>query len=241
MHPTDFDLLAHLHAEAGQPGAGTVRRHLETCRACFERRQELGREESEQRRLLRALDAPVPLITVEAIRRRSRVALTGVRIAASIALLVTLASAAAAIPGSPVRAWLRRLTAPAARPPAQPPAVVPQPAASTDGVQVAATGSLVIMLGTPQRTGQIRIVRTDLVTATVRAVGGDVGYRIGAGRIILDNRLPADRYDITIPRALERFVLLAGGRVLLRIDARHPPGASDTLTIELARRGGTSP
>ena len=97
------------------------------------------------------------------------------------------------------------------------------------------------MLGTPQHTGQVRIVRTDLATATVRALGGDVGYRVGPGRINLDNRQPAERYDITIPRSLQQFALLAGGRVLLRIDPHHPPGVSDTVTIEFSRHGGTAP
>ena len=241
MHPTEFDLLAQLHGEAGQPGSGTIRRHVEECLICLELRQSLGREESEQRRLLRALDVPTPLILVDRFRRRAHVRRPRVRIAASIGVLVALASAAAAIPGSPVRDWLRGRPASAATGPALFKAALRKPSPFADGVQVGAAGSLVVLLGTPQDTGKIRILRTDLATATVRAVGGDVGYRVSAARIHIDNRLPAERYDITIPRSLERFALLAGGRVVLRIDPRHPAGFSDSLTITFARHGGTTP
>lgn len=238
MHPTDFDLLAEIHGEEVLAGADNIRLHVEGCLICFERRHALAREESEQRRLLRALDVSPPVIQVGLIRRRARVRRNRVRIAASIGTLITVASAAAAIPGSPVRHWLQRRSAPA---PAASGIPLPKPDLPADGVQVSVTGSLVIMLGTPQHAGQIRIVRTGLAIATVRATGGDVGYRVGSGRINLDNRLPAERFDITIPRSLERFALLVGGRVLLRIDPRHPANASDTLLIDLARHGVTAP
>lgn len=240
MHPTDFDLLADIHGETLEPGAATIR-HVEECRICLERRHLLDREESEQRRLLGVLDVQAPLIPVGAIRRRAAVRRSRVRVAASIGVFVTVASAAAAMPGSPVREWLRGRWAPVSTAPALPKAAIPKRNSSTDGVQVAASGSLVIMLGTPQDSGQIRIVRTDLTIATVRSIGGDVGYRVGPGRINLDNRLPAEWYDITIPRGLERFALLSGGRVLLRIDPRHLAGLSDTVTIEFSRRTGKAP
>ena len=148
MHPTAFDLLAEIHGEAVLAGAGSIRRHVEECPICFERRRALAREESEQSRLLRALDVPTPRIPVDLIRSRARARRSRVRIAASIGALVTVASAAAAIPGSPVREWLHSMSPPAS---AVSKASIPKPSPSLDGVQVLATGSLVIMLGTPCR------------------------------------------------------------------------------------------
>lgn len=240
MHPTDEDLLALLHGELRGPAADQVRLHLDACPACASRRDAIGREEMERDLLLRALDFPVPPISAAIIRTRASARRRLARAAASIGVLTTLATAAAAMPGSPVRTWLEKVLAPAPPQPA-PAARRPAEGAAADGVEVAAEGALVIELRRSQAAGQFRIAVTDRATVTARAVGGDVGYRVGPGRVTLDNRVPATRYDITLPRTLANVTVLVGGRILWRIGTDHPAVPFDTLTFDLSLHQGRVP
>ncbi len=240
MHPTDSDLLAMLHGELREPAADQVRLHVEVCSGCASRRDAIAREEADRALLLRTLDFPVPPISAAIIRTRAQARRRLIRAAASIGVLTTLVSAAAAMPGSPVRTWLEKVLAPA---PSQPAPAAPGPAEgpAADGVEVAAEGALVIELRHPQAAGQFQIAATDRATATARAIGGDVGYRVGPGRVTLDNRTPAARYEITIPRTLANVTVLVGGRILWRIGADPPPARFDTLTFDLSLHQGRLP
>lgn len=241
MHQTDCDLLGLLHGEPVWPGADEARRHLETCLFCAGRLESLRHEEREQRTILKVLDMPVPAVTAATIRGRAVARRRSFRVAASIGALVTLASAAAALPGSPVRGWIRNLLTPsvgasrlpAARPSAGRPA--------TEGIEFTAVGTLVIELRFPQVTGQIRIVRTGSEVAVARAIGGDVGFQVGSGRVILENRRPAERYEFSLPRNLAQASVLVGGRLLVRLRARDSASRADTLTFDLSRHPGRAP
>ena len=241
MHPTDFDLLALLHGEPVWSGDDEARRHLDTCVVCVGRLESLRREEMEQRTLVKALDVPLPPVTAAMIRGRAIASRRNFRMAASIGALMTLASAAAALPGSPVRGWIRNLLSQGVVAPALP-AASPSPArAATDGIEWPAIGAWVIELRHPQATGQIRIVRTDSSIAMARAIGGDVGFQVGSGRVVLDNRRPADRYEISLPRNLIRASVLVGGRLLVRLRAPDSASRADTLTFDLSVHPGRAP
>lgn len=241
MHQTDGDLLALLHGEPVWPGEDAARGHLEACRLCAGRLESLRREETEQRTLLRVLDVPVPAVTAATIRRRAAARRRSVRIAASLGALMTLASAAAALPGSPVRGWMRDLLAPNVSAPRLPAARPPTVRPATDGVEFSAIGTLVIELRFPQVTGQIRIVRTGSEVAAARAIGGDVGFQVGSGRVTLVNRRPAERYELSLPRSLAQASVLVGGRLLVRLRARDSAPRADTLTFDLSRHPGRAP
>lgn len=241
MHTTDCDLLALLHGEPVWLDADEARRHIESCRVCAARQASLWREETEQRALLSLLDVPVPLVTVATIQRRAVARRRSVGIAASIVALVTVASAAVAFPGSPLRSWIWNTPSPIATAPAL---SAHRPGAenlATDGVEFPAVGIVVIELRYPQRSGQIRIVRTNSTVATARAIGGNVGFRVGSGRVILDNRPPAASYELYLPRDLIQASVLVGGRLLVRLTAHDAASTQDTLTFDLSLHSGRTP
>lgn len=241
MHPIDTDLLALMRGEPVWLGADEAGRHIDACLLCARRLESLRREETGQRTILMQLDFPLPPVTAATIRRRAIVRRRTFRMAASIGALVTLASAAMALPGSPVRGWIRNVMAPVVAAPALPAGRPSAARPATDGVEFPAVGALVIELRYPQTSGQIRIVRTDSTIAVARAIGGDVGFRVGSGRLILDNRRPAERYEISLPRNLTQTSVLVGGRLVVRLRASDPVRRPDTLTFNLSLHPGRTP
>lgn len=240
MHTTEAEILALLHGELASSEADRIRQHCADCQECAARHDVLCLDESVRHRLLNLLDAPLPAVTVGTIRRRAIARRRGAGVAAAIVMLITAASAAVAFPGSPLRSWIVGSASPVAieREPASQPATVPP---ATDGVQVLGLGTMIVELRYPQRTGLIRISHTDSPFTTARAIGGSVGFRVGSGRITLDNRDPAAVYEIDLPRNLIQAAVRVGGRVLVRVPARVGAPFPDTLTIDLSRHSGATP
>lgn len=235
MHPTDTALLAIVHGELWGSGAEEVRLHLDDCASCSSRRDSMRREEEATDLSLRVLDLPVPQVSAATIRTRALARRRIRAVAASIGALVTLASAAAAMPGSPVRAWFVRLLNPTSAVSTTHLAAPVEAQPAADGIEIPVQGALIIELRHAQRAGRIQIVGSDGRTAAARAIGGDVGYVVGPGRVILDNRRPAVRYEITLPHHLTDVTLLVGGRVLWRLKPGNPESRLDTLAFDLSR------
>lgn len=240
MHPTDFEILALLH---GEQVPEEVRTHLESCPMCALRRDSLLRHEATQSALLRELDFPVPAVSAEMIRRRAISRRRVYRIAASIGIFATLASTAMALPGMPVWNWLRGREQLHQEPitPARAPIAAPHRSAAADGIAITPAGALLIELRHPQSSGQIRIVRTDLPVASLRAAGGRVDYRVAPGRVTLENREPAARYEISLPRTLRRATVLVGGQVFWQLDQNSRSAGPDTLILDLSPKSGRVP
>jgi hypothetical protein len=111
VHPDDGQFQAFLDGELSLDRANVVERHLLRCPDCRERVAALQESESQVGKALRLLDPATDMDSArwEARRRwaarrsasyRKRLA------AAAVAILFLGAGAAAAMPGSPVRAWL---------------------------------------------------------------------------------------------------------------------------------------
>ena len=242
MHPIDTDLLALLHAEPVWLGAEAARRHIDACPLCTRRAESLRREETEQRTRLLQLGFPLPPVTAAMIVRRATVRRRNFRLAASIGALATLASAAMALPGSPMRAWMRAsFLAPVAIARVSPAGSSPAAQPAATGIEFRAAGTLVIELRVPQASGQIRIIRSDSAIAVARAIGGAVRFRVGSGRLMLDNRVAADRYEFSLPRNLTQMSVLVGGRLLVRLTSRDAAPRTDTLTFDLSLHPGGVP
>ena len=129
-------------------------------------------------------------------------------------------------------------SAPAAPTGAHPAVPAPPDPASDDGqaaggVEVPATRELTLVFGEPEPAGRLTVVKADRPDVSLRAFGGAVAYQVGDGRIVVDNRRPALRYALEIPRGLPRLTVLVGDRVVFDSDHR-PLGASDRDTISLS-------
>lgn len=239
MHPTDFEILALLH---GEQVPAEVHTHLASCPICALRRNTLLRGEATQNALVRELDLPVPAVPAELIRHRAIARRRVYRMAASIGILAILASTAMALPGMPVWNWLRGdRPDPALINPTRVPIARHRPAATADGIAITPNDVLVIELRHSQSSGQIRIIRTDAPVASLRAAGGRVDYRIAPGRVTLENRQPAERYEISLPRTLRRVTLLVGGQVFWQLDQSSASAGPDTLILDLTPKSGEAP
>ena len=102
--------------------------------------------------------------------------------------------------------------------------------APSSGVSIAAPAELVVTLLHPQSHGVVDVTVAADGPATVRSRGGAVSYQVGEGHITIDNRAPADAYEIQVPVTLARLVILMGDRVLFR-------KAGDTIAPTLGLDG----
>lgn len=231
MHPTDETLLTLLHGEMTDLPRGTVSKHVSECPSCFERLIELKKDEAEQAVMLSALDLPVPPVDVTMIRRRARRWRRAPTLAAAAAAVVV--TVAAAMPNSPLRVWLRDRSTPAASTPeATPPAPTEQSAAFA--IEVNPGLGFTVQIIRPQASGTIRITHGDQSFVTARAIGGVVSYRVQPAKLLLDNREPAERYEITLPRTL-RGVRVEVGRRQVYPDGATDLAPADSVIVTLTR------
>lgn len=194
----------------------------------------MDRDEDEVFALLRHLDHSPPAVTAEMIAARARRGADGRRWAAGILLTVTLAGAAYAAPGSPVRGWISAAVeriagrhetpqAPLAPPTEEPPASQPR----ESGIAVAPGRELLILFTASQATGQARIKLTDAAEVTVRASSGAATFTSEIDRLVIDNRGSSADFEIGIPRAARRVeIRVAGDRIFLKSGPRITSGES---------------
>ncbi len=237
VHPTDSELVALVHRELAVPQATEVRAHLASCEPCQARYRALAQEDGQVASLLVLLDAPVPTVPLATILRRAHYGRRARPVAAAIAALLAAATAAATvIPGSPLHPFFRNVVG---RPTLQTrPALPPAPApADSAGVTVPADTEVTIALRDPQSAGRIRLLwQADAPALSVRAIGGEVGYTVRMGRVLVENRRPAVRYEITLPYTVPAVTLMVGDQVLWRSSRAADPGQSrQPITFDLSQ------
>jgi len=229
MHPSDGTLLALLHGEASDLPHGALSKHVSECPPCFQRLIDLKKDEAEQAVVLSLLDLPVPPVDAASIRKRARRRRRVPTLAAAAAAAVV--TVAAAMPNSPLRVWLRHRDSPAASTPGVVTSVHPEQAA-TFTIEVSPGDEFTVQILRSQPFGTIRITHADQSFVSARAIGGVVSYRLQPARLLLDNRAPADRYDITLPRTLRGVRIEVGRREVY--PGKSPAAApADTVTITL--------
>jgi hypothetical protein len=224
MHVDEEQLQRLLHGELG-PGAELgLRAHLAECTECRGRLVAAERDEDEIFALLRQVDHPLPEVSAGAVAARA----IGKRVewgrwAAGILLLLGVAGAAYALPGSPVRGWVRSLflwVSSSKQQPAAPSQPQP-PAERTAGIAATPGRSFVIAFESPEAGGQARVSLTDGEEVTVRAPLGSAKFTSAADRLVIDNQGTGATYEIEIPRAAPRVeIRVAGTRIFLKDSSR---------------------
>lgn len=241
VHPTDSELLALVHHEpsADRPAPQA---HLASCEPCQLRYRTLAQEDGEIASLLTLLDAPVPTVPLAGITRQARLGRSRSVAAAAAAILIAASAAATVIPGAPFHQFFRSVVG---KPTFQTrPALRPAPApADTGGVMVAADAEVIIALRNPQTSGAIHVVwQAGAPVVSVRAVGGDVGYVVRAGKVLVENRQPAMRYEITLPPTVPAVTVMVGDRVLWQSPNGAGVGRSrQPITFDLSKIQARTP
>jgi hypothetical protein len=241
VHPTDSELLALVHQEPSLDRPAS-QAHLASCEPCQLRYRALAQEDGQIASLLTLLDAPVPTVPVAGITRRARPARSRSVAAAAAAILIAASAAATVIPGAPFHQFFRSVVGKPTLPTR--PALRPAPApADTAGVTVAGNTEVIIALRHPQNTGEIHLVwRPGAPSVSVRAIGGEVGYTVRTGKVLVENRRPAIRYEIVLPLTVPAMTLLMGNQVLWQ--STHPAGGNRSrqpITLDLSKLEESKP
>lgn len=233
-HMTDTELMAYLDGELGEEERVATARHLRRCPACLDALDSLRRAADALSAALRRIDRPAPAGDAARIRELRAARAPGIGairaggrawsrrplLAAAVLLIAITGAAAAAIPGSPVRAWLSRSVERVAhlleRTEEEPAASQVTEAGPGAGVAVRpGRDGVRVELVDPGPDVLVRVSFVDAELASVRAAGGR--FRTAEGSIRLEGA--RGEVDIAIPRgAAAARVEVDGRRVLERRD-----------------------
>ncbi|HEY8195659.1 MAG TPA: zf-HC2 domain-containing protein [Gemmatimonadales bacterium] len=220
MHLDEERLQRLLHDELSAAARRDAHEHLAQCDACRERLVVAGRDEGEIFALLRRVDHPLPPVQAEGLVARARgFGLVWGRWAAGILLVLGVAGAAYAVPGSPVRQWIRAAAAwiaPEDR--ASPtPRQAEAPTARAAGIAAVPGRTYAIAFQSAQPGGQVRVSLTEGREVTVRAPAGAARFTSAEDRLLIDNQGPGATFDIEIPRTAPWVeIRLVGKRIFLK-------------------------
>ena len=98
---------------------------------------------------------------------------------------------------------------------------------------MSAPSELIVQFTGEQPGGALTVAVGSRPVVSFRAFGGAVAYRVGAGRLVVDNSHPADRYVLEIPAELSRLTVTLGGRVIFHSDTAPAlrSAAPDTISL----------
>jgi hypothetical protein len=222
-HPPD-DVLFHAIHEPTWASA-EVMAHLPRCEPCRIRQLHLAADDVEVGVLLGALDHPVPGYSAhEIVARQPNHLRRRAVLVAEIMFFVAAAAAAMTIPASPLHRWIVGQTRPRA---VSSVVAVPEAAQSQAtrsapiGIALPAPTSLRVEFRQAQQTGTLEVHLVEGDQVTVRSRGGSVAFTVNEGRVLVDNRVPADEYIVEIPATLGSVRISVGTRVLFQKDGDH--------------------
>lgn len=232
MHPDEGTVQALLDGELDPAARAAAERHLASCAACASAAAELRAARDRLRFALRAADVVAPVEPARAaVRRRAAAAGAGRELRrglarAALLVLGVAGIAYAAVPGSPVRAWLAA-DAPAVHEPVAPLAVEPpaerpvEPAVS--GISIRPEDGrvrVVLSASDPALRVHARVGDGELVEVEATGAAAGARFRTGPGRIEVVGAGPGEVH-VVLPRAARTAVVEVNGRVrLLRQDGR---------------------
>ncbi|MDQ6690257.1 MAG: hypothetical protein M3Z18_07080 [Gemmatimonadota bacterium] len=255
----DFSRLQHIGAlDAAflihEPGLHTrvekrVHAHIAGCENCAALLRVHRGRDRKLSELLGALDIPAPTINSAAVISRAtgsrepvRAMGRGWRVAAAGALIFAAATAAAALPASPLHGFLVRVltsgtASTAASVPARPNIVTGQSA--PPGVFLTPDSSLdIVFLG--YNSGLVHVRMVEGAKASLTSTDGGSKYRVSSDRIIIDQS-PQSTFELTLPRSLRVVHIWAGGELTLDRLHRSLVGDTGSFTIPLSRARSTKP
>ena len=217
MHLDPGTVERLLDGELGGPEEARAREHLAACAECRQQVDATRQERDETHALLRHLDHPVPRSSAGTVVARVAappepslvLRAAGILVAVGIAV-----GAAYAIPGSPLRGWVKaalesigeRRVAPTGSPAAADTAYA--------GISVAPGAELSIQFLARQSEGHARVTLTDGADVVIRAPRGAAVFTSDSDRLVIDNRGATAVFEVQVPRTAPRIeIQIEGERV----------------------------
>ena len=240
------------------PGArAEAEAHLATCTACAGELAELRGLTARTSALLGLVEAAPPVLAAQARFARHRraggafkEARRALPRAAVLVLAVAGVAAAAAIPGSPAREWVRNLGL--AERSAQPTAVQPAPEAAAPAPVVMAPKAISILpsdghiriavsASSPELRVRARLVPGAKAEVTATGAAATARFRTGPGRIEVLGAGPGELV-VTLPADAEAAFVEVNGRVLAAKEGGElrslAPRVAGSATEPVFRAGG---
>ena len=243
MHLDEEQVQRLLHGELPPRAASAAREHVAGCIDCRRRLAEAERDENEVHTLLHAVDDPAPpRISAEAVAVRAQasrvvpgppvVDLAWLRRAAAILIVVGIAGAAYAVPGSPVREWVHAIVERMGGRPGPTPGPAPgESPAIGAGISVLPEEKLLILFMPVKGDGQIFVSLVDEPEVQVHAPTAAATFTSGAGQILIDVRDPTVTFEIRIPRSAPWVEIRVGDdRIFLKEGSRVTTSGSKNVT-----------
>ena len=235
MHPDDEVLQRFFHRELEADVRRSAGDHLTVCAECRDRLDRLERDQKEVYRLLEAADSPAPAVTAKDIMVMAGTRSSGRgRWAAGILLAALVAGAAYALPGSPVRDWIRDARSRVQRPmPAPKPAEPQMPLMA--GLAVPPGDHLVIVFERPYPRSSARVSLGEWNEVRVRGPSGGATFGSEADTLRIGNRDSTATFEVEIPlEARHVEIRVAGARIFAKEGDRVvAPGADDGDAVYL--------
>jgi len=251
-HLGESTLQALLDGELSPPERAAAEAHLGTCPACAAELRDLRALHERATGLLARLDTPAPVaqaqMRMRARRHRAARAIHWPQALLKAAVLVLgfAGVAAAAVPGSPVRAWIESNVLPHAARPATPVLVVadsaavaapPADASEPTGVSIGLDGEVmrvVITDASPKLEIVAKLVDSDLAGVLARGpMTKGARFRTSPGRIEVLNA-GAGTLEVKLPRSAVRAAVEVNGRVYV---SKH----GESLVVQPAATAGGGP
>ena len=229
-HFTEGVLQAYLDDEVAADARVQVSAHVSDCANCAARLQELRELNASFANAMGSLDArTMTTVSLADLRKRAakeswRDRWAGSRRYLTRAAVLILGVTVAAVPGSPVRAWLAEtwngLTKdePAAAPPVQEPPLTPEPTPPPTGITVQPrAGTIQVLLESIAPGTVVRVVLTDANRAFVEASGGSTTakFRTSTGQAVVTGGEQGE-IRISVPRDVNGTVELNGRRLVVK-------------------------
>lgn len=222
MHLSDRELELVCDGETLGDGEDFAHRHLASCAACARALDDLRWEDASHAHELTLLDHAVPRVSVEALMARARTRprrRTGL-LAASVGFLVIAGTAAAALPGSPVRAYVERFLASDRAPSMTPPTRVAGPPSQPGAPQAPAGVAFVpgrgvdISFDAPQDAGTLRLSTMPGSSVRITHRGGAAAYRLTADGVSVGNTGSSADFELVVPVSVSRVRVRVGTRTV---------------------------
>jgi anti-sigma factor RsiW len=233
MHLDEDRVERLLHSELDPQAEASCRAHLAGCPDCRRRLAEAEREEAETQALLHSLDHPLPEADVEEIVDRARVRESAAwgRWAAGFLIAAGIAGTAYAIPGSPLKAWVRTVAGWAGdRLDSSPTRSAPAPPLEprVGGIAVAPGRALLVQFTSTQSEGNVLVTLTDGTEVIVRGPMGAATFTSAADRLLIDNPGSSATFEIQIPRSAAWVEIRVGAeRALLKAGTSVSVGGTE--------------
>lgn len=231
MHLDDERIQRLIDGELDAGSEAEARRHCAECTPCSRLVAQATGEAAAVRELLTRLDPPAsgsrpPLLVAGGAAHP--IGFKPVQLAAALLLVFGLAGIALALPGSPVRDWIDRITE---RPPVavpestETPVEVPPAAVAVSGISVLPGRVMILDLKGAGDGAEAVLTLSDDPELIVRAASGAATFASAPGRITITLREPAARIDIRIPGSAPRVEVRCADRRLFLKEGATPPQA----------------